>query len=96
MFSLAFSNKSPWNETNWSNEAFEKLLVEARAELDDAKRGEMYAEMQRLVHSEGGLVAPAFGNFISVTSDQIWVPDQLASSWTLDGCKNTERWAFIA
>ncbi len=96
MFSLAFSNKSSWNETNWNNEAFEKLLVEARAELDDAKRGEMYAEMQRLVHSEGGLVAPAFGNFISVTSDQIWVPDQLASSWTLDGCKNTERWAFIA
>jgi peptide/nickel transport system substrate-binding protein len=96
MFSLAFSNKSTWNETHWNNETFENILLEARAELDETKRAEMYTEMQRLVKDEGGLVAPVFGNFTSVISNKVWVPDTLAPNWVMDGCKNTERWAFMA
>jgi len=94
MFSLAFSSKSTYNETAWNNERFEKLLVEARAELNDAKRKDMYAEMQRLVSEEGGLIAPVFANFVSATSDSIGMADKQSSNWVLDGCKNTERWWF--
>tara|TARA_B100000131_G_scaffold317991_1_gene361010 strand:+ start:470 stop:2041 length:1572 start_codon:yes stop_codon:yes gene_type:complete len=94
MFSLAFSAKSTYNETAWNNERFEELLVGARAELNDEKRKGMYAEMQRLVNEEGGLIAPVFANFVSATSDRIGMAEKQASSWVLDGCKNTERWWF--
>ncbi len=94
MFSMAFSSESSYNETHWNNERFETLLVESRAELDTAKRREMYVEMQRLVHDEGGLVCPIFANLVFVTSDKIQMPERLAGNWTLDGNKNTERWWF--
>jgi peptide/nickel transport system substrate-binding protein len=94
MFSMAFSSESSWNETHWKHERFEKLLVEARAELDNAKRREMYVEMQRLVRDEGGLVCPIFANLVLVTSDKVQMPDELAGNWALDGNKNTERWWF--
>ena len=91
---MAFSSKSTYNETAWNNEKFEKLLVEARAELNDVKRKDMYAQMQHLVHDEGGLLAPVFANFVSATSDRVGMAEKQSSSWVLDGCKNTERWWF--
>ena len=94
MFSTAFAADSAWNETKWTHPRFNELLVQARAELDDAKRRDMYVEMQRLVRDEGGLVAPVFANWVFVTSDKLKVSDALAGNWTLDGNKNTERWSF--
>ena len=95
MFSTAFAADSAWNETKWTHERFNKLLVEARAELDAAKRREMYVEMQRLVRDEGGLVAPVFANWVFVTSNKLGTPDKIAGNWTVDGNKNTERWWFV-
>jgi peptide/nickel transport system substrate-binding protein len=94
MLSLAFSNKSAWNETHWNNEQFEKLLVAARAELDEPKRREMYAEMQRLIRDEGGLVAPVFANVINVMSDKLGTPEKISSTFPADGYKASERWWF--
>lgn len=45
MFSTTYAEDASWNDTQWKNERFNKVLVEARAELDEKKRGEMYAEM---------------------------------------------------
>jgi len=56
---------------SWNNERFNKLLVEARAELDEAKRQEMYAEMQRILRDEGGAVVPMFANAIDGRNDQV-------------------------
>ncbi len=94
MFSMAFASESSYNETHWKHERFDKLLVEARAELNTTKRREMYVEMQRLVRDEGGLVCPIFANLVFVTSDKIQMPERLAGNWSLDGNKNTERWWF--
>ena len=58
MFSTAYSADAAWNETNWKHEKFNKLLKEARTVLDEAKRREMYVEMQRIVRDEGGSVIP--------------------------------------
>src|SRR5690606_6787620 len=57
MFSVAYQAGAPWNDTRFNNERFEKLLVEARAELDESLRRQMYGEMQQIVHDEGGLIA---------------------------------------
>ena len=94
MLTLAFSNKSSWNETHWSNERFEKLLVEARAELDVQKRREMYAELQRLIRDEGGLICPVFANTITAKIDKLATPEAISSLFSNDGYKCTERWWF--
>lgn len=94
MLSLAFSAKSAWNETHWNNEQFEKLLVSARAELDETKRQEMYSEMQRLISDEGGLIAPVFANTIDIISDKVGTPATIASNYAVDGYRSSERWWF--
>ncbi len=38
MFSTAYAAGVAWNDSHWNNERFNRLLVEARAELDEGKR----------------------------------------------------------
>ena len=87
MLTLAFSNTSSWNETHWNNEQFESILKEARAELDDTRRKDMYGELQRLIHDEGGLICPVFANNITVVSDKLQIPDQVSATFPADGLK---------
>ena len=94
MFTQAFSAESAWNETHWNNERFETLLVEARAELDAAKRRGMYVEMQQLVRDEGGFVCPVFKNWLVATSDKIGIPEKIGGDAPVDGNRNAERWWF--
>jgi peptide/nickel transport system substrate-binding protein len=94
MFTQAFSAESAWNETHWNNERFETLLVEARAELDAAKRRDMYVEMQQLVRDEGGFVCPVFKNWLVATSDKIQIPEKMGGDAPVDGNRNAERWSF--
>ncbi|MCA6119966.1 ABC transporter substrate-binding protein [Bradyrhizobium sp. WSM 1738] len=61
-FSILFKSGAPYNESGWANERFDRLLVQARSETDDAKRREMYAEMQRLVHEGSGCCIPVFAS----------------------------------
>jgi peptide/nickel transport system substrate-binding protein len=69
------------------------VLVAARAELDDTKRTEMYAELQRLLSDEGGAIIPVFANYTGAVSTRIG-HDTLASNWDLDGLRAAERWWF--
>ena len=48
MFSTAYSGDAKWNDTHFKHEHFDKLLKEARAELDEKKRAEMYFETQKI------------------------------------------------
>jgi peptide/nickel transport system substrate-binding protein len=57
---LFFKSDAPWNEAGWKNEKFDQLLVAARAETDAAKRSQLYADMQVMIHSEGGIGIPMF------------------------------------
>lgn len=54
MFSQAYAKGANWNDTFWSHERFNKLLVQGRGELDPVKRAEIYREMQKIVRDEGG------------------------------------------
>ncbi|HEX2541271.1 MAG TPA: ABC transporter substrate-binding protein [Caldimonas sp.] len=57
---LFFKSDAPWNEAAWKNEKFDQLLVAARGEVDPARRAQMYADMQVLIHNEGGIGIPMF------------------------------------
>jgi len=60
LFSLFFQSSAPWNESRWKSEKFDKLLLDARAETDFAKRKAIYGDMQRMVRDEAGIGIPAF------------------------------------
>lgn len=60
IFSLLYTSNSAWNETHWNNKQFDRLVDEARASADEAKRAELYAEAQRLMSDEVPSVIPVF------------------------------------
>jgi len=92
IFSQIYYSKADWNDTHWNNSSFDKLLVEARSETDEAKRRDKYVEMQRIVHNDGGLALPVFLSEIMGYRSNITVPDQIANNWELDGHLAARRW----
>jgi peptide/nickel transport system substrate-binding protein len=97
MLSLAYTDegmKIGWNETRFNNERVNKLVVEARGEFDEKKRGEMYAECQRIIRDDGGSIVFAFADFVDATSSKVRHEEKLSSEWDLDGGKAAERWWF--
>jgi peptide/nickel transport system substrate-binding protein len=93
MFSVAYAAGAPWNDTRWSNDKFNKLLKEARAELDQAKRRQMYVEMQSLVRDDGGAVIPMFNQIVEAHTKKL-EHGPISAHMEMDGHKNTERWWF--
>ena len=71
MFSTAYLSTADWNDTRFKNEKFDQLLVAARAELDEPKRKQMYADMGMILRDEGGLICPMFNDFVDAISDRI-------------------------
>jgi peptide/nickel transport system substrate-binding protein len=55
-----FKSDAPWNESRWKNEKFDQLLVAARGETDIARRKQMYADLQTMIHHEAGIGIPLF------------------------------------
>ena len=95
IFSQIYAADASWNDTFWKHDRFNELLLQARAELDTTKRREMYVEMQRIVHHEGGVGLPLFQADTMAYSDKLHVPEVIGNNWELDGHKNAERWWFV-
>lgn len=94
MFSQVYASDAPWNDTHWKNPEFDALLAAARTELDEAKRREMYHEMQRLVSDDGGVIVPMYANHVMARSTSVAHDGNLSASSDLDGWKCGERWWF--
>ncbi len=60
LLTLFFASTAPWNESHWKNPDFDKLLVDARSEIDAAKRKQLYCEMQHLIADQAGIGIPVF------------------------------------
>jgi peptide/nickel transport system substrate-binding protein len=96
MFTTTYAEGVPWNETYWSNERFNELLLQARSELDDDLRREMYHEMQQLVSDDGGIIIPMFAAYVGAHTDRLGRPEVVGSNWRNDGHRMAERWWFNA
>ncbi|MEM8795891.1 MAG: ABC transporter substrate-binding protein [Pseudomonadota bacterium] len=95
MFTTAYAEGAAWNDTFWNNARFNELLIAARAELDEAKRREMYYEMQLILNEDGGAIIPMFANFVFATAANIDTGgDDFSSHWDKDGHRWWERWSF--
>ena len=71
LFSMLYKSDAPWNESRYKSEKFDKLLLEARGMLDDAKRKEIYGEMQAMVSNEAGTVIPVFMSNVDAISPKL-------------------------
>ncbi|MRV70472.1 ABC transporter substrate-binding protein [Duganella sp. FT92W] len=71
MFTLFFKSEASMNESGWKNEKFDQLLEVARGETNEAKRKQMYADMQVLVHEQGGIGIPMFNNSLDAFTNKL-------------------------
>jgi peptide/nickel transport system substrate-binding protein len=61
-----FSSDATYNEARWKNPDFDRLLKEARAETDSAKRSQLYKDAQQLLSEHGGVIVPYFVSDVAV------------------------------
>jgi peptide/nickel transport system substrate-binding protein len=94
MMTTTYAAGAAWNDTFWNHPRFNELLVAARGELDEAKRAAMYAEMQQLVHDDGGAIVLVFNNIVEAHSKELG-HGEIAPNWEADGLKIAERWWFV-
>lgn len=71
LFSLFYASGAAWNESGWKNDKFDQLLLAARAETDEAKRRQMYTDMQVMVHETAGTGIPVFINGLDAHSAKL-------------------------
>lgn len=93
MFSTVYARGVPWNESSWDHDRFNKLLVEARSQLDEHLRKDKYVELQRIVRNEGSVIIPVYANYVSAARSNVRT-GQIARNSELDGLKLAERWWF--
>lgn len=93
MFSVAYAEGAPWNDTHWVNKRFNELLVAARAELDTDKRRKMYGEMQEICRNDSGTIVPMYNQMVEASSDKL-DHGPISGHMALDGMRNAERWWF--
>ncbi|MBE0454549.1 ABC transporter substrate-binding protein [Roseovarius autotrophicus] len=96
MFTLAYKDDAAWNESRWQNPRFNELLLQAKAELDDNLRGEMYREMCLLMRDDGGTLLPFFNNWVYARGKGVERAENIAASWECDGARAASRWWFSA
>ena len=94
IFSLAYQTGAAWSEAFWSNERFDELLLQAKAELDDTLRAEMYREMCMIARDDGGSIVPHFTNYVYAHLTNVGRPDVVGNTWELDGARAYQRWWF--
>ena len=77
MYSTAYLSTADWNDTKFFRPDFDKIIIAARAELDPAKRKELYREAALMVRDEGGAIIPMFNDFIDAKSEKVggWMAD---------------------
>ncbi len=94
MYTLAYKSDAAWNESYWVNDRFNEVLIQAKGELNDELRAEMYREMAMLARDDGGTIIPFFNNFVFANRANVGTPEQLAASWECDGARAASRWWF--
>ncbi|MEM7731649.1 MAG: ABC transporter substrate-binding protein [Pseudomonadota bacterium] len=71
LFSLLYAKTAKWNESQFLNDKFDSMLIEARGLLDEAKRTEIYGEMQAMVSNEAGTAIPAWLSGVDAMSSKV-------------------------
>lgn len=94
-YSTNYLSSAEWNDTRFKREDFDKLVLQARGELDPGKRQDLYRQIATIQRDEGGTILPVFNDYINAGSKRLmgFVPDigndlsngKIASRVWLDG-----------
>ncbi len=92
LYSTAYITGADWNDTRFFNPAFDKMVVAARGELNQAKRKQIYKDMALIVHNEGGVIVPMFNDTIDGVGAKVggWVKNpnnELMGGWAASECR---------
>ena len=68
---LAYRTGAAWNEANWSNAEFDKLITEAEGYLDVAKRKDVIAKIAKIMAEDGPVVVPLWRAVFNYTDKKI-------------------------
>ncbi|MNU41542.1 Glutathione-binding protein GsiB precursor [compost metagenome] len=71
LFSLLYASNAPWNESQYKSEKFDSMLVEARGLLDEAKRKEIYGQMQIMIAEEAGTIIPVYISNVDAITEKL-------------------------
>jgi peptide/nickel transport system substrate-binding protein len=66
-----FKSDAPWNESAWKNEKFDQVLVAARGETNEAKRAQMYGDLQVMINQGSGIGIPMFNSIIDAHTSKL-------------------------
>lgn len=91
LYSTTMIDGAPWNTTKFKNARFEELYVAARSETDDGKKAAIYAEMQQIVHDDGGMLTVAFLSYLNAVSEKVGYGD-VGGIYPGDNTRMAERW----
>ncbi|MGQ9583978.1 MAG: ABC transporter substrate-binding protein [Anaerolineae bacterium] len=71
LFYLLYTSNASWNESRWNNAAFDELVLQARQTIDEAKRADLYAKAQMMLHEEVPNVVPFHMNLLGGRRDYV-------------------------
>lgn len=91
LFTELFTSNAPWNESHWKNPKFDQLVAASRKEVNEDKRMQMYADMQRLIHDSCGLGIPVFLYDLTGYSSKIGGMDRQIPLGSLMGYRFAEN-----
>jgi len=79
-FNLNLVTDGAWNETKWSDPEFDEIVAQINAEMDVAKRTELYHEAQQILIDRGPTIVPyvenyPFGTASAVQGLELTVPE---------------------
>jgi peptide/nickel transport system substrate-binding protein len=69
--SLAYRSNAAWNESNYSNPEFDKLLTEAEGILDPKERSKVMAKIEAIMQDDGPIVQPFWRTFSTVMDKKV-------------------------
>ncbi len=92
ILSICYIGGAPWNDSNVDIASVNTLVKACRAELDTAKRKDMYQTVQHLLSDRGGTIIPAFGKDVAAASEKIGIGGKLGGGWEMDGGHFIKRW----
>jgi peptide/nickel transport system substrate-binding protein len=97
LMATVYASNVPWNDTHLKNERFDQLLLQAKVELDESKRRELFREMCLLIRNEGGAVIPFFNNRLAGCKANVVINEDMPANFFTPGSVLTiDRWWFAA
>lgn len=75
-FNLLLTSNASYEDTAWKNASFDKLVADARATTDTAKRAELYAKAQQLQLDETPYIVPIYEDILTASGKG-------AEGWTI-------------